>query len=268
MHFYFKSICGRRAGNEDSCLAEKIADNLYIFAVADGMGGSIGGERASKLAVEELHNLAMHQANNILLGNLPLKDFLRDSFESIDAEIRNDWEINPVFQGMGTTLTAVIILENTMAWASIGDSRLYFSFENEQEFQQQTKDHSLSMQLLENDPNTPIEELLKNDNVITKVLNGMGDKADYYPQDSNYLEIPNNITGLICSDGLILNKFEQPSYLDQFYSSSNAIVPFVNKSIDYAFENGSNDNISMCVFSTARKQNNLLSKLKATFTKK
>ncbi len=268
MRYYFKTICGRRETNQDSCLAEKIADDLYIFAVADGMGGNVGGERASKLAVEELHIMALSQANNIVLGNLTLKEFLRKAVEKIDKEIRVDWEHNPNFKGMGTTLTAVIVLENTMAWVNIGDSRFYCHFDNCKTFEQKTKDHSLSMQMLENNPDTSMEELMKSDNVITRVLSGMGDEADIYPKDKNFLEIPKNMTGIICSDGLILNKFEQPAYLDAFFSSTNAIVPFVEKSVAHAFENGSNDNISMCVFSNVLKENTLLSKFKMQFANK
>ena len=50
VEYYSISEKGLREHNEDYCIAEKIND-LYIFGVADGIGGHTGGEFASKMAI-------------------------------------------------------------------------------------------------------------------------------------------------------------------------------------------------------------------------
>ena len=49
-----KSFVGRRKINQDSILMERIFEDTFLFAIADGMGGHKGGEIASNLVVTTL----------------------------------------------------------------------------------------------------------------------------------------------------------------------------------------------------------------------
>ena len=66
MEYYAVSKKGRREKNEDSYIAEKI-NNFYLFAVADGLGGHMGGGIASRIAIIELKETTMGTIFNIYL---------------------------------------------------------------------------------------------------------------------------------------------------------------------------------------------------------
>ena len=98
-----------REGNEDSYLSDE-----PLFAVADGMGGHKGGEVASQLAVEILE----HESRE---GTVALGQQIRDANAAVFDRSQSDTSV----QGMGTTLTAVVIRDMVASFAHVGDSRAY-----------------------------------------------------------------------------------------------------------------------------------------------
>ena len=92
-----------------------------LYAVADGMGGHVGGEVAARVAVETLER-AFERA--------PTVDGLREAFSEANAAIWHESQANADLRGMGTTLTAVALVGGTdgrdvLALANVGDSRAY-----------------------------------------------------------------------------------------------------------------------------------------------
>jgi len=120
----------KRANNEDSYL---VNDELRLYAVADGVGGSEAGEVASRIAVDTI------------AGTMP--DLLGDKDRTPPAETRADdvpelaafrlavqlanrtiieeAAKDPARTGMGTTLTALFVARKRAFLAHIGDSRAY-----------------------------------------------------------------------------------------------------------------------------------------------
>lgn len=133
---YALSDVGRkRAHNEDNFL---VAENLGLFAVADGMGGHQAGEMASRLAIEKLRDQvkapprAATRAEN-------LASFTR-AMMTVGADIFDAAQADPDLEGMGTTLTALWVQGRRAYIAHVGDSRAYLYRDGK--VQQLTFDHS------------------------------------------------------------------------------------------------------------------------------
>ena len=135
-----------RANNEDAYL---LNDELGLYAVADGVGGSEGGEVASRMAVE---TLAASMPD--LLGDKdrtppaglvravdPALSALQLAITLTNRTIRQARAETPALAGMGTTLTTLLLRGKHAFIAHVGDSRAYLLRSGE--FTQLTNDHSL-----------------------------------------------------------------------------------------------------------------------------
>ncbi|MEM7447015.1 MAG: protein phosphatase 2C domain-containing protein, partial [Myxococcota bacterium] len=113
---------GPRSQNED---AHVLAPELGLFAVADGMGGTVGGEVASRLAIETL--LRYHQdiarREGLACDAQGATDRMKDSVGMICREVGR--ACVGTLQDMGTTLAAIQVIGSTVVVAHVGDSRVY-----------------------------------------------------------------------------------------------------------------------------------------------
>ena len=119
-----------REGNEDSAYA-----GSRLLAVADGMGGHVGGEIASAAAIDTLKPLDTDVPANEIVG--VLEQAVHRANETLHSIVEGD----PSLQGMGTTLTAMLWHGRQMALVHIGDSRAYLLREGR--LSQITEDHTL-----------------------------------------------------------------------------------------------------------------------------
>ena len=106
-----------RSNNEDYFISDSRSG---IFILADGMGGANAGEYASRLSAEMLYEFLLNIPQD---GNL---DTLENGFLEANWAVRQAATSNPEFEGMGTTLLAVVALdESRLQVGSVGDSRAY-----------------------------------------------------------------------------------------------------------------------------------------------
>ncbi len=131
----------QREGNEDAALFSS-----KLVAVADGMGGHAGGEVASSIAIKALADLIPVFNDSKVDADSKEDLFLNIPFE-IDSQISEKSKENPELSGMGTTLTAIYLDENTIELLHIGDSRCY-SVTNGK-LQQLSYDHTVMQELLD-----------------------------------------------------------------------------------------------------------------------
>lgn len=133
---YALSDVGRkRDHNEDSYL---VRGDVGLFAVADGMGGHQGGERASRLALETLVT-ALHPPPGRPDRKAVLAS-LRTATQAAGAAIFEAAQADPTLQGMGTTLTSLFFHRGRAYLAHVGDSRAYLFRDGQ--VQQLSDDHS------------------------------------------------------------------------------------------------------------------------------
>ena len=106
-----------RSRNEDRYLVQQRPDGTLVLGVADGLGGHAGGEVAAQEVVTALSKLDCVDCN--------VEDQLRKLVLEADRSICERADRMPELEGMGATLTGVVILGGTAHWVQVGDSRLY-----------------------------------------------------------------------------------------------------------------------------------------------
>jgi protein phosphatase len=123
-----------RESNEDRCFYRTFSytgelgpERGVIAAVADGMGGHAAGEAASEMAVQifaaKFAGMASREMSRQPSPDWP--DLLRDAFEEANYEVCSEAARWAGRTGMGTTLTAVVLVDDVMYFAHVGDSRAY-----------------------------------------------------------------------------------------------------------------------------------------------
>lgn len=177
-----------RSGNEDSVrpLADGSTEEAVIIAVADGMGGAVAGEVASRIAIEA----AMTEDSD---APLTPGDRVRAGNEAVIGAIAEDYTLS----GMGTTLTLGLFLpEGVLKIAHIGDSRLYLL--RNSELDQLTNDHTLVAELVAMGQITAEQaEIHPRRHLVTRVIG-----TDPINVDEFELTLDPGDRVLVCSDGL------------------------------------------------------------------
>jgi PPM family protein phosphatase len=237
---------GKREANEDSCTAQRIGDETYFLAVADGMGGKKGGEIASKLVISNISEYLKKTFKKNISDN-DLKGIISEAFLIAQNAISSFNFNNPSLKGMGTTLSLLLVHNKSYAWGNIGDSRIYLA--GNTDIKLITEDHTfISDYLKSGRKELPANVLASYSNIVTKIIDGGKDEPDIYPsiKKCNLLEEGNIF--LLCSDGLIIDKSIDLSHIFYNIISKNGSLRRISRNlVKWALENGSDDNISVVI---------------------
>ncbi len=180
-------------GRVRSVNQDMVLDRPNLYAVADGMGGHAGGEVAARLAVETLE---------AAFGRWPTSVGLREAVEEANVAVWRESQVHPDLHGMGTTLTALAVVDEsggqaTLALANVGDSRAYLFSRGA--LTQITFDHSLAEERVRLGEMTEAEAAVHPQrHILTRAL---GVSADVQV-DVWELGAPRGTRVLLCSDGL------------------------------------------------------------------
>jgi len=236
-----------RKNNEDYFLFES---ELGLMIVADGMGGHNSGEVASKLAaticLEQLKKslrtghvpVFFHVPPNPNLDSRSL--LLGDCVKFSNSAVYEAAQGNPEHKNMGTTLVAALWLDNKIAVAHVGDSRLY-RFRNN-DLIQCTMDHSFIQEQLNKGLINPEEaEKSEMQNLLTRSI---GIEQDV-TVDISEIDIQPGDYILLCSDGL--TKMLSHEEICAVFSEEENPDRIVDKLIGLANERGGRDNITALV---------------------
>ena len=134
-----------RSNNQDSGYA---GSNLFV--VADGMGGHAGGDVASSLAVARLERI-----DRPFESTSAAERALRDSIADSATELIDTVHVRPELAGMGTTVSALVMVDDYAVIAHIGDSRIYLYRDGA--LTQITTDHTFVQRLVDSGRITPEE---------------------------------------------------------------------------------------------------------------
>jgi len=117
-------IAGTRDYQEDEVAVHAIESGAGIrggellLVLADGMGGHVGGEVASRLVTEHFYADYTGRQADIVSA-------LRRSLDSANERLAEAMAGTPKLRGMGTTLLGCVIREHELYWISVGDSPLW-----------------------------------------------------------------------------------------------------------------------------------------------
>jgi len=207
------SVVGSRELNQDSFL---VADEKNLYAVADGVGGGLKGEVASKMAVDGLSELFTPGARLATIIHELQARVLKESMDNFGEAI------------MGTTLTAVQVGRNEVNIAHVGDSRCYLYFQNH--LRQVTEDQEFYDESLQA-------------SVLSSYL---GVPSDIHPLNVCEYTLPVT-TGdrlLICSDGLYRQVVES-QIVAQIRKHFGAPQELVNLLCEEASRKEYSDNVTL-----------------------
>jgi serine/threonine protein phosphatase PrpC len=174
-----------RANNQDDLLI--LPGSLFV--VADGMGGHASGEVASREVVETLRTTYDGEAS---------VDAFRTAIRYANRAVWRRGVDEPAHAGMGTTLTAVAVVEeDSLAVANVGDSRTYLLRDGT--LSQLTSDHSFVQEAVRTGQLSQEEaESHPRRSQLTRAV-GIGDDVDV---DIDVLVPRSGDRLLLCSDGL------------------------------------------------------------------
>ncbi|MCI5997698.1 MAG: Stp1/IreP family PP2C-type Ser/Thr phosphatase [Peptoniphilaceae bacterium] len=241
MSFYINSDKGNiRELNEDSFLFEKI-DEFLILILADGMGGHRNGELASMNAVTIVRDYV--KENYKLYNNYSV--LLLDAFCFANTKIYeqniNSSDSGEIASFMGTTLEGVIVLDNNVFLAHVGDSRIYVK--NKFGFKQITKDHSLVEYLYSKGAITKDEaDNFENKNSILRAIG----TEKFVEVDTETFTINAGDIILICSDGLT-NELSDDE-IDEVLALNEDEKIMVERLISMTKNKEAKDNITVGIF--------------------
>lgn len=151
MQIGFRTDVGRkRKSNQDAVGVFQNQEKIKLAIVADGMGGHQAGDVASHLAVLDLGKT---WENSNLTDQEDVIQWLLKNIQVENERIFEKGQKDPSQAGMGTTIVAVVILDQTVLLAHVGDSRFYLIRNGK--IKQITEDHSLVNELVKSGEITP-----------------------------------------------------------------------------------------------------------------
>ena len=235
----------KREENEDFFLKE---DNLGLYVVADGMGGHLAGEVASRVAVEMINKsvekwLEEEAQEDELFG--PPDDTLSLIGNYILSSIRIANRVvfemaleNEEYHGMGTTVVILYVTPNLIIAANVGDSRIYLVRDGHMEML--SKDHTIVQEQI--DMGTMTEEEAATSplrHILTKNLGS----AETLDPDIFEIEPSNRDRFILCSDGVtdLISDDEILEMTKKHNDPSN----LCRKLIDMALKRGAHDNATI-----------------------
>jgi protein phosphatase len=177
-----------REKNEDSML---IDPTVGLYVVCDGMGGHVGGQVASQLAVATISEVVRADAAPSEGDPDRLYSAIKAANNAVFAKAKAD----PSLHNMGTTVVAIRQEDDLLHLCHVGDSRIYRL--RQSQLEQVTRDHSL-INLYEDNPELAARFGPPNSNVIVRAV-GLRAEVEV---DHRVIATEAGDMYLLCCDGL------------------------------------------------------------------
>ena len=248
IRFFAATDVGKvRDHNEDNFLVDK---KLSLFMVADGMGGHAAGEVASAIAVRTIHEelkkekelIDDYVAGSTGAAKVTPKDIvalLEHAVQRACSKIHEEAQADTAKRGMGTTLSALLVLGPKGFIAHVGDSRIYLMRGGR--VQQVTEDHTVFNELIKRGKLSKEQiEKVAQKNAITRAV-GVYERVEV---DTLAIEVLPGDTFVLASDGLT-GYLSSPEELKEHLAKDGDSA--VKSLISLANDRGGKDNITSII---------------------
>lgn len=231
---FIDSRIGGRKENQDAA-GIKETQLGYLVVVCDGMGGMQGGSTASQLAVKtilETVATADRQSN----PSMTLIKAIRNANMAIIEEGQNNQDL----QGMGTTVTALLLTQYSAITAYVGDSRIYQIRDGKKIFR--TFDHSMVFEMVRKKVISEEQARLSaQSNVILKAL-GINPDIEVEVEERPYLKGDKFI---LCTDGFwgampeeeFIRHLSEKSPVNKILESTANVVESIGRNSGSEYDN-------------------------------
>lgn len=247
MIYYGKTDKGIvRSENQDTFSSKELKlkcmkKTALLALVCDGMGGALGGSRASSIACDSFMSYVTRQieafdADISKPENIPFEKILRDGVKFANKAVLTESTQTPEYKGMGTTLVAILVTDETLYTVNVGDSRMYAL--DCVKLVQISRDHSFVQSLVDN--GTISAEQAKTHPEKNIILRAVGTSASVEPDIFVTTPLPDAV--LLCSDGL--SNMVSDEKICEVLSCEKDIEEKVSLLVDLANNAGGSDNIT------------------------
>ncbi len=214
-----------------------------FFVLADGMGGHNAGEIAAKEAVHHLStSICQRFSSEDKTADSPsLPEFLRKAILNANSWVHQLSEQKKEFYGMGTTLCCLLLHQEALIYAHVGDSRIYRFREGLSKI---TQDHSPS-----EDTKNATHQIGKH--IITRAI---GTNPLVEPEINTTSVLPGDIY-FLCSDGL--TDYVSDEEISTILNKHTCIKSASTHMIEHAKAKGGGDNITILMIRVLNNAKNL-----------
>ena len=220
----------------------QLIDEGALLCVADGLGGHVGGEIASKLAVTTLRDTLRQTPpeEEDFDGEGPLPVICRGIHNANDNVFRTNQDLVKSGRPMGTTLLAALVVPKKAYIANVGDSRCYHIRDGE--IIAKTEDHSWVDEQVKLGLMSRAEaEIDERRNMVTRSI-GTHPEVEI---DTYIWHIVSGDMLLLCTDGLV-NMVKDTEITDEFRKNSSP-AEVAHRLVTLANERGGKDNITVVI---------------------
>lgn len=236
-----------RRNNQDSFGAD---ERLGVWLVCDGMGGAAGGEIASSLAVESFLSVVRQELDTDSAQNgQQTCTAMRRAAAAANRTVveRASWDI--CYRGMGSTLVAARIVEDSLTVIHVGDSRAYLFRDGCAS--QLTQDHTWVAEQVRRGAMAQAEaEASSMRSVITRAI---GAEADLRP-DLYEAKVQAGDHLLLTSDGLT-HHVTTAELVERFsHGAERTVEQRCQELVDLALARGGSDNVTCIVLQVTQAE--------------
>lgn len=225
-----------RKQNQDAYHIEKLDRNSLLCVVCDGMGGAKSGNIASTLAVD----VFVQEVRRSWVSGMAsdqLEQMLRSAVKLANFTVFDQAQQFEEFDGMGTTLVAVLVRGGRATVINVGDSRAYKV--DGDGIRQITRDHSLVQMMVDRGELTPeLARTYPGKNFITRAIG----TEPLVESDIFHLDVKKGDYLLLCSDGLSNTVDEQEMLFEIVHGVKKQHC--CQRLLDIAKNRGAPDNVT------------------------